>query len=81
MVELVDTQDLKSCECKLVRVQVPLLVHFKPECSNIQAFLVLAVIRFYGEERDQAKFLDQAAKVGSISQNIFFERNVLNHRL
>ncbi len=27
MVELVDTQDLKSCECKLVRVQVPLLVH------------------------------------------------------
>ncbi len=29
MVELVDTQDLKSCERKLVRVRFPLLVHFK----------------------------------------------------
>jgi len=27
MVELVDTQDLKSCDRLVVRVQVPLLVH------------------------------------------------------
>src|SRR5690606_18870515 len=34
MVELVDTQDLKSCEGNLVRVQVPLLVHDESRCKE-----------------------------------------------
>ena len=38
VVELVDTQDLKSCELLLVRVQVPPLVLFKPSFSG--AFFV-----------------------------------------
>ena len=38
MVELVDTQDLKSCDRKIVRVRSPLLV--RDEASDFQGFLL-----------------------------------------
>jgi hypothetical protein len=44
MVELVDTQDLKSCGRKAVRVQVPLLVLVQMLVSKDAFFLFLRII-------------------------------------
>ena len=47
MVELVDTQDLKSCDLTVVRVQVPFGVQAKSSLSEMRGFFVLYKMLFY----------------------------------
>jgi hypothetical protein len=45
VVELVDTQDLKSCDGNVVRVQVPSGVPAKSSLSEMKGFFVLKRLR------------------------------------